>query len=156
MTTATTMDGKESERIKDFSEDIMIEESTEGEDNEGDEVEQSTKKVTVTRLSRSSTEPVRVKRLSLITSEDLKTPTVAIPTVAVAAGSLAVWASVLYYGAYKKKVSALVTFPVMTAACFASFTPVHDGTHSSIAKGVHKKTINNVVGYLAGVPLIIP
>ncbi|CAO3567297.1 unnamed protein product [Mortierella alpina] len=155
MNTATTMDGKESE-IKDLSVDIMIEESTEGEDNEDGEEEPSTKKVTVTRLSRSSTQPARVKRLSLITSEDLKTPTVAIPTVAVAAGSLAVWASVLYYGAYKKKVSALLTFPVMTAACFASFTPVHDGTHSSIAKGVHKKTINNVVGYLAGVPLIIP
>ncbi|KAG0364995.1 fatty acid desaturase-domain-containing protein [Gamsiella multidivaricata] len=100
--------------------------------------------------------PTRVKRLALITSEDLKTPTIAIPTITVAAGSLAVWAAVLYYGAYKKKVSAILTFPAMTAACFASFTPVHDGTHSSIAKGVYKKPINNLVGYLSGIPLNIP
>jgi hypothetical protein len=98
----------------------------------------------------------KVKRLSLITSEDLKTPTIAVPTIAVAAGSLAVWGSVLYYGAYKRKVSPLLTFPIMTAACFASFTPVHDGTHSSIAKGPYKKLINNVVGYLSGIPLNLP
>ncbi|KAF9953817.1 hypothetical protein BGZ72_005111 [Mortierella alpina] len=152
MTTTSAMDRKESE-IKELSEDIMIEEST-GEEDDGDA--HSTKKVTVMKLARSTTDPGRVKRLSLITSEDLKTPTVAIPTVAVAAGSLAVWASVLYYGAYKKKVSALLTFPIMTATCFAAFTPVHDGTHSSVAKGAHKKTINNVVGYLSGIPLFIP
>ncbi|KAG0325323.1 hypothetical protein BGZ99_000779 [Dissophora globulifera] len=98
----------------------------------------------------------KVKRLALITSEDLKTPTIAIPTIAVAAGSLAVWGSVLYYGAHKRKISPVLSFPIMTAACFASFTPVHDGTHSSIAKGPYKKSVNNLVGYLSGIPLIIP
>ncbi|KAK3814128.1 MAG: fatty acid desaturase-domain-containing protein [Benniella sp.] len=105
---------------------------------------------------KAGVSPGKVKRLSLITSEDLKTPTIAVPTIAVAAGSLAVWGSVLYYGAYKRKVSPLLTFPIMTAACFAAFTPVHDGTHSSIAKGPYKKLINNVVGYLSGIPLNLP
>ncbi|KAI1312630.1 hypothetical protein EDD11_002902 [Mortierella claussenii] len=100
--------------------------------------------------------PAKVKRLSLITSEDLKTPTIAVPTIAVAAVSLVVWGSVLYFGAYKKRISSIWTFPIMTAACFASFTPVHDGTHSSIAKGVYKKPINNLVGYLSGIPLNLP
>ncbi|KAG0054717.1 hypothetical protein BGZ83_010612 [Gryganskiella cystojenkinii] len=104
----------------------------------------------------STTEPHRVKRLALISSEDLKTPTIAVPTIAVAAGSLATWGSVLYWGAYKKKFSPLVTFPVMTAAIFASFTPVHDGTHSSIAKGKYKKVVNNLIGYLSGIPLYLP
>ncbi|KAF9585166.1 hypothetical protein BGW38_003629 [Lunasporangiospora selenospora] len=98
----------------------------------------------------------KIKRLSLISSEDLKTPTIAVPTIAVAAGSLAVWGSILYYGAYKRKVSPVLTFPLMTAACFASFTPVHDATHSSVAKGVYKKPVNWLVGYLSGIPLCLP
>ncbi|KAG0296647.1 hypothetical protein BGZ96_008946 [Linnemannia gamsii] len=98
----------------------------------------------------------RVKRLALISSEDLKTPTIAIPTIAVAAGSVGAWASIMYYGAYKKKFSPLVSFPFMTAAIFASFTPVHDGTHSSIAKGKYKIPVNNLVGYISGVPLTLP
>ncbi|KAG0219658.1 fatty acid desaturase-domain-containing protein [Mortierella sp. GBAus27b] len=109
-----------------------------------------------TKAAEKTLAAPKVKRLALITSEDLRTPTVAWPTIAVAAGSLAVWGSVLYYGAYKRKVSSLLTFPIMTAACFASFTPVHDGTHSSIAKGPYKKLINNVVGYLSSIPLNIP
>lgn len=104
----------------------------------------------------STLEPQRVKRLALISSEDLKTPTIAVPTIAVAAGSLAVWGSVLYWGAHKKKFSPVMTFPFMTAAIFASFTPVHDGTHSSIAKGKYKKVVNNLVGYLSGIPLYLP
>ncbi|KAG0375028.1 hypothetical protein BGX24_009616 [Mortierella sp. AD032] len=98
----------------------------------------------------------RVKRLALISSEDLKTPTIAIPTIAVAVGSVSVWASIMYFGAYKKKISPLLSFPIMTAAIFASFTPVHDGTHSSIAKGKYKVPINNLVGYFSGIPLILP
>ncbi|KAG9327335.1 hypothetical protein KVV02_007111 [Mortierella alpina] len=98
----------------------------------------------------------KVKRLVLITAEDLRTPTIALPTIAVAAGSLAAWASVLYYGAYKRKVSSLWTFPVMTAACFASFTPAHDAAHSSIAKGAYKTPIHQFVGILSGVPLFLP
>ncbi|KAG0201831.1 hypothetical protein BGX28_005456 [Mortierella sp. GBA30] len=146
-----------------LEEDVMIEESMEdtlsgAEDGE----EGSTKKVTMLSSSEAAAttdhkhRPAKVKRLSLITSEDLKTPTIAVPTITVAVGSLAVWGSVLYYGAYKKNVSALLTFPVMAAACFASFTPVHDGTHSSIAKGRYKKPINNLVGYLSGIPLLLP
>lgn len=100
--------------------------------------------------------PTRVKRLALISSEDLKTPTIAVPTIAVAVGSVSVWASILYYGAYKKKFSPLVSFPFMTAAIFASFTPVHDGTHSSIAKGKYKAPVNNLVGYFSGIPLTLP
>ncbi|KAF9108596.1 hypothetical protein BGX29_010202 [Mortierella sp. GBA35] len=111
---------------------------------------------TTTPTTTTPSPPTKVKRLALISSEDLKTPTIAVPTIAVALGSIAVWASVLYYGAYKKKFSPLVTFPVMTAACFASFTPVHDGTHSSIAKGKYKVPVNNIIGYLNGVPLILP
>ncbi|KAF9196327.1 hypothetical protein BGZ49_002839 [Haplosporangium sp. Z 27] len=98
----------------------------------------------------------KVKRLSLISSEDLKTPTIAIPTIAVAVGSLAIWGSILYFGAYKNQFSPIMSFPFMTAACFASFTPVHDGTHYSIAKGHHKKLINHLVGYLSGIPLSLP
>lgn len=100
--------------------------------------------------------PTRVKRLALISSEELKTPTIAVPTIAVAVGSVSVWASILYYGAYKKKFSPLVSFPFMTAAIFASFTPVHDGTHSSIAKGKYKVPVNNIVGYFSGIPLSLP
>jgi hypothetical protein len=111
---------------------------------------------TTTTATGEAVPPTRVKRLALISSEDLKTPTVAIPTIAVAVGSVSVWASILYYGAYKKKFSPLVSFPVMTAAIFASFTPVHDGTHSSIAKGKYKVPVNNVVGYFSGIPLILP
>ncbi|KAG0311128.1 hypothetical protein BGZ97_012067 [Linnemannia gamsii] len=111
---------------------------------------------TTTTATEEAVPPTRVKRLALISSEDLKTPTVAIPTIAVAVGSVSVWASILYYGAYKKKFSPLVSFPVMTAAIFASFTPVHDGTHSSIAKGKYKVPVNNLVGYFSGIPLILP
>lgn len=111
---------------------------------------------TTTTATGEPVPPTRVKRLALISSEDLKTPTIAIPTIAVAAGSVGVWASILYYGAYKKKFSPLVSFPFMTAAIFASFTPVHDGTHSSIAKGKYKIPVNNLVGYLSGVPLTLP
>lgn len=100
--------------------------------------------------------PKKVKRLALISSEELRTPTIAVPTIAVAAGSLLVWGSVLYAGAHKRWVSPVLTFPIMTAACFASFTPVHDATHSSVAKGVYKKPVNNLVGYLSGVPLSLP
>ncbi|KAG0039005.1 hypothetical protein BGZ82_010011 [Podila clonocystis] len=100
--------------------------------------------------------PKKVKRLALISSEELRTPTIAVPTIAVAAGSLLVWGSVLYAGAHKRWVSPVLTFPIMTAACFASFTPVHDATHSSVAKGVYKKPVNNLVGYLSGLPLILP
>ncbi|KAF9353776.1 hypothetical protein BGX26_008446 [Mortierella sp. AD094] len=107
-------------------------------------------------LAAKEVAPTKVKRLALISSEDLKTPTIAIPTIAVAAGSLAVWGSILYYGAHKRKVSSILTFPIMTAACFAAFTPVHDGTHSSIAKGPYKKVINNLVGNLSGIPLNLP
>ncbi|KAG0020109.1 hypothetical protein BGZ80_004745 [Entomortierella chlamydospora] len=114
----------------------------------------------VTLLSSASAAkevgPTKVKRLALISSEDLKTPTIAIPTIAVAAGSLAVWGSILYYGAHKRKVSSILTFPIMTAACFAVFTPIHDGTHYSIAKGPYKKVINNLVGNLSGIPLNLP
>ncbi|KAF9183411.1 hypothetical protein BGZ51_001549 [Haplosporangium sp. Z 767] len=109
--------------------------------------------VKATNVAAAST---KVKRLSLITSEDLRTPTIALPTIAVSVGSFAVWGSVLYYGAYKKKVSPILTFPVMTAACFASFTPVHDATHSSVAKGPYKKSINNFIGYFSGIPLSLP
>lgn len=100
--------------------------------------------------------PKKVKRLALISSEELRTPTIAVPTIAVAAGSLLVWGSVLYAGAHKRWVSPVLTFPLMTAACFASFTPVHDATHSSVAKGVYKKPVNNLVGYLSGLPLNLP
>ncbi|KAF9428225.1 hypothetical protein BGZ94_003046 [Podila epigama] len=100
--------------------------------------------------------PSKVKRLALISSDELKTPTIAVPTIAVAAGSILVWASVLYAGAYKRWVSPVLTFPIMTAACFAAFTPVHDATHSSVAKGVYKKPVNYLVGSLSGVPLNIP
>jgi fatty acid desaturase len=116
----------------------------------------SSEAIQASKTQGASTSTRRVKRLALISSEDLKTPTIAIPTIGVAAGSLAVWASVLYWGAYKKKVSSLVTFPIMTSAIFAAFTPVHDGTHSSIAKGKYKKPVNNLVGYLSGIPLYLP
>ncbi|KAG0263367.1 hypothetical protein BG011_008888 [Mortierella polycephala] len=108
------------------------------------------------KATKVATTSPKVKRLSLITSEDLRTPTVALPTIAVSVISFAVWGSVLYYGAYKRKVSPVLTFPVMTAACFASFTPVHDATHSSVAKGAYKKPINNLVGYFSGIPLNLP
>ncbi|KAF9569917.1 hypothetical protein EC968_002442 [Mortierella alpina] len=107
-------------------------------------------------LATSPCASAKAKRLALITSEDLKTPTIALPTIAVAVGSLAVWASVIYYGAYKRKASCLWMFPVMTAACFASFTPAHDAAHSSIAKGVYKVPVNHLVGILSGVPLFLP
>ncbi|KAF9327565.1 hypothetical protein BG006_009159 [Podila minutissima] len=106
--------------------------------------------------SSANGNPKKVKRLALISSEELRTPTIAVPTIAVAAGSLLVWGSVLYAGAHKRWVSPLLTFPLMTAACFASFTPVHDATHSSVAKGVYKKPVNNLVGYLSGLPLNLP
>ncbi|KAF9285857.1 hypothetical protein BGZ68_003518 [Mortierella alpina] len=107
-------------------------------------------------LATSPSTSAKVKRLVLITPEDLKTPTIALPTIAVAAGSLTAWASVLYYGAYKGKVSSLWTFPAMTAACFASFTPAHDAMHSSIAKGIYKTPINHLIGIVSGVPLFLP
>lgn len=106
--------------------------------------------------SSSSTTPKKVKRLALISSDELKTSTIAVPTIAVAAGSLLVWGSILYVGAHKRWVSPVLTFPIMTAACFACFTPVHDATHSSVAKGVYKKPVNNMVGYLSGLPLNMP
>jgi fatty acid desaturase len=98
----------------------------------------------------------KVKRLALVSSEDLKTPIIAVPTIAVAAGSIGIWASIMYCGAYKKSISPLLSFPFMTAAIFAAFTPVHDGTHSSIAKGKYKVPVNNIVGYLSGFPLMTP
>ncbi|KAG0345957.1 hypothetical protein BG004_002748, partial [Podila humilis] len=104
----------------------------------------------------SATPNAKVKRLALISSEELRTPTIAIPTVAVAAGSVLVWASILYAGAHKRWVSPVLTFPFMTAACFASFTPVHDGTHSSIAKGPYKKWGNYLVAQVSGIPLLLP
>lgn len=109
-----------------------------------------------TTVTGEAAPPTRVKRLALISSEELKTPTIAVPTIAVAVGSVSVWASILYYGAYKKKFSPLLSFPFMTAAIFASFTPVHDGTHSSIAKGKYKVPVNNLVGYFSGIPLTLP
>ncbi|KAF9425286.1 hypothetical protein BGZ76_003330 [Entomortierella beljakovae] len=104
----------------------------------------------------SEVTPGKVKRLALISSEDLVTPTIAIPTIAVAAGSLATWGAIIYYGAHKRKISSVLAFPIMTFACFASFTPIHDGTHYSIAKGPYKKLVNQLVGNISGIPLNIP
>ncbi|KAG0225878.1 hypothetical protein BGW41_004476 [Actinomortierella wolfii] len=99
---------------------------------------------------------LKVKRLSLLTSDDLRTPLIAWPTVAVSASSLAVWSSILYFGAYKRKFPAWVSFPFMTAAIFAAFTPVHDATHYSVAKGPCKAFVNELVGTLSGIPLMLP
>ncbi|KAF9943839.1 hypothetical protein BGZ65_000129, partial [Modicella reniformis] len=89
----------------------------------GDKGAQNVPLLSPSMAVRAAANPGKVKRLSLITSEDLRTPTIAVPTIAVAAGSLAVWGAILYYGAYKRNVSSILTFPIMTAACFASFTP---------------------------------
>jgi len=139
-------------------EEEEIEDTLSGEEDEPDEAKvilTPTEAIQASKTQGALTS-TRVKRLALISSEDLKTPTIAVPTIAVAASSLAVWSSILYWGAYKKKFSPLLSFPIMTAAIFASFTPVHDGTHSSIAKGKYKVPVNNLVGYLSGVPLYLP
>ncbi|KAG0054718.1 hypothetical protein BGZ83_010613 [Gryganskiella cystojenkinii] len=99
----------------------------------------------------------RVKRLALISSEDLKTPTVALPTLALSVVSTSIWGSILYWGAYKKKFSSVLSFPLMTFALFASFTPVHDALHYSVVtRGPYKKFLNNLIGYIGSIPLIIP
>ncbi|KAF9975163.1 hypothetical protein BGZ73_001271 [Actinomortierella ambigua] len=109
-----------------------------------------------TKAVKIAEDGIRVKRLSLLTPDDLRTPLVAWPTIAVSAGSLAVWASVLYYGAHKRMIPAWLSFPVMTAAIFASFTPVHDATHYSVAKGKFKVVVNELIGTLSGIPLMLP
>ncbi|KAG0054719.1 hypothetical protein BGZ83_010614 [Gryganskiella cystojenkinii] len=105
----------------------------------------------------STKKRTRVKRLALISSEDLKTPTVALPTLALSVVSTSIWGSILYWGAYKKKFSSVLSFPLMTFALFASFTPVHDALHYSVVtRGPYKKFLNNLIGYTASIPVIIP
>jgi len=74
------------------------------------------------------------------------------PTLVLAAASLSLWLGAAYVGiAWSLPVWA--TFPVSSMAIYMCFTPMHDATHSSVAKRPYR-FVNELVGWLCSVPFI--
>lgn len=83
----------------------------------------------------------------------LKGVPLAWPTVALSAAALTLWlgAAVLALGGW---IPLLAAIPLAAVAAFVSFTPMHDASHRSVA--LRWRWLNEVVGRLAGLPLMAP
>mmetsp|Transcript_26473 Transcript_26473/g.47789 ORF Transcript_26473/g.47789 Transcript_26473/m.47789 type:complete len:309 (+) Transcript_26473:71-997(+) len=83
----------------------------------------------------------------------LHQPTIAWPTVVLAIVSLWLWVAVAYLGV-SWSLPLWLTFPLSTVAIYWAFTPMHDATHSSVAKPPYR-WINESVGFACSVPFIL-
>src|SRR5258705_10726357 len=82
----------------------------------------------------------------------LARPTVAWPTLALAAGGLAAFVGIFVAGA-AGAIPWPVATPVQAVVAFACFTPMHDASHRAIARA---RWPNELVGWLCGVPVLAP
>lgn len=97
-------------------------------------------------LTRTSSHAFRLKPGSL------NQPTVAWPTVFLATVGLLLWLGSAYVG-IAWSLSLWMTFPISAAAIYMCFTPMHDATHSSVAKHRYR-FVNELVGWLCSVPFV--
>ena len=83
---------------------------------------------------------------------DLRAPTLALPTLALLALTLLAWASTL-----AAALTGLLPLWAGTALCtlcaYVAFTPMHDSAHRAVAR---QRTLNDLVGRLAALPLTAP
>ena len=77
---------------------------------------------------------------------------IAWPTVAVAVVSFGGFVA-LGIAAARGDVPWALSIPLQAALAFAGFTPVHDASHRSIARG---RWINELIGWLCGLPILAP
>ncbi len=82
----------------------------------------------------------------------LQTRTIEWPTVALFAGSYALWATAVYAGV-AGWVSTVPAVLAATVAAYAAFTPMHEAAHRSLARSA---LLNGVLGRLSGLLLVAP
>lgn len=97
-------------------------------------------------FARASSHAFRLKEGSL------QQPTMAWPTVLLAAVGLSLWLGAAYAG-IAWSLPMWATLPVSSTAIYMCFTPMHDATHSSVAKRPYR-FVNELVGWLCSVPFI--
>ncbi|WP_437766082.1 fatty acid desaturase [Sorangium sp. So ce281] len=82
----------------------------------------------------------------------LQTRTIEWPTVALFAGSYALWATAVYAG-IAGSVSTVPAVLAAAVAAYAAFTPMHEASHRSLARSA---LLNGVIGRLSGLLLMAP
>eukprot|EP00931_Biecheleriopsis_adriatica_P047820 TRINITY_DN275_c0_g2_i2.p1 TRINITY_DN275_c0_g2~~TRINITY_DN275_c0_g2_i2.p1 ORF type:complete len:316 (-),score=34.30 TRINITY_DN275_c0_g2_i2:59-1006(-) len=82
----------------------------------------------------------------------LHQPTIAWPTVILAIVSIALWLGAAYAGIVWSA-PLWMTFPLSTLSTYLAFTPMHDATHSSVARRPYR-WVNESIGWLCSVPLL--
>eukprot|EP00931_Biecheleriopsis_adriatica_P047818 TRINITY_DN275_c0_g1_i1.p1 TRINITY_DN275_c0_g1~~TRINITY_DN275_c0_g1_i1.p1 ORF type:complete len:331 (-),score=41.73 TRINITY_DN275_c0_g1_i1:75-1022(-) len=80
----------------------------------------------------------------------LHQPTIAWPTVLLAIVSIALWLGSAWAGIVLSA-PLWITFPLSTLSIYMAFTPMHDATHSSVARHPYR-WVNESVGWLCSVP----
>ena len=83
------------------------------------------------------------------------TPGIAWPTIVLAFGCLGLWA-VSSWLALTGAIPLALAMVLNTVALYATYTPVHDGSHSAIAPRSKKlRWLNVVIGTMAGFPIFM-
>jgi len=95
------------------------------------------------------------KRISLTKEELQCRPMYAWPTIALGAVTLAAWVSIVALYSIDR-LSIPFTIIANAVLAYISFTPQHDATHGSVSSPSAKTDLNLVVGYLCGLPLLLP